>query len=212
MADSLALAAENLVCRRGGREVFSGLSFALSSGEALAVTGRNGAGKSSLLRMIAGLLRIESGRLSLTGGDQERSVGEQAHYLGHQDALKPSLSVIENLDFWSAWLGSAELGGGDARADRNRAALEAVGLDAIAALPAAYLSAGQKRRLSLARLVAVTRPIWLLDEPFSALDAVAQTALLFIMREHLAKGGMMIAATHADIALDSIRELRIGPA
>lgn len=207
MADSLALAAENLVCRRGGREVFSGLSFALSSGHALAVTGRNGAGKSSLLRMIAGLLRIEGGRLSLTGGDQERSVGEQAHYLGHQDALKPSLSVIENLDFWSAWLG-----GGDARAARNRAALEAVGLDTIAALPAAYLSAGQKRRLSLARLVAIPRPIWLLDEPFSALDAVAQTAVLFLMREHLAKGGMIVAATHADIAIDTIRELRIGPA
>ena len=201
------LSANNLVCRRGGREVFSGLSFALSSGQALAVTGRNGAGKSSLLRMIAGLLRIEGGRLSLTGGDTERSVGEQAHYLGHQDALKPSLSVIENLGFWSAWLG-----GGDARAARDRAALEAVGLDTIAALPAAYLSAGQKRRLSLARLVAIRRPLWLLDEPFSALDAVAQTALLFLMREHLAKGGMMIAATHADIAIDTIRELRIGPA
>jgi heme exporter protein A len=207
MADSLALAAEGLVCRRGGREVFSGLSFALSSGQALAVTGRNGAGKSSLLRMIAGLLRIEGGRLSLAGGDGERSIGEQAHYVGHQDALKPSLSVLENLDFWSAWLG-----GGDARAAKNRAALEAVGLDTIGALPAAYLSAGQKRRLSLARLVAIARPIWLLDEPFSTLDAVAQTALIFLMREHLAKGGVIIAATHADIAIDNIRELRIGPA
>jgi heme exporter protein A len=202
MADSLTLAAKDLVCRRGGREVFSGLSFALVAGQALAVTGRNGAGKSSLLRMIAGLLRIEGGRLSLKGGDAERSIGEQAHYLGHQDALKPSLSVLENLQFWSAWLG-----GGDARA-----ALEAVGLDTIAALPAAYLSAGQKRRLSLARLVAIPRPIWLLDEPLSALDALAQTALLFLMREHLAKGGMIIAATHSDIAIDSIRELRIGPA
>ncbi len=207
MADSLVLAAEDLACRRGGREVFSGLSFALGSGEALAVTGRNGAGKSSLLRMIAGLLRIEGGRLSLAGGDEERSIGEQAHYLGHQDALKSSLSVIENLDFWCAWLG-----GGDARTPNNRAALGAVGLDTIAALPASYLSAGQKRRLSLARLVAIRRPLWLLDEPFAALDAVGQTALLFLMREHLAGGGMIIAATHADIAVDNIRELRIGPA
>lgn len=202
MADSLTLGAQDLVCRRGGREVFSGLSFALSSGEALAVTGRNGAGKSSLLRMIAGLLRIEGGRLSLMGGDDERSIGEQAHYLGHQDALKPALSVLENLEFWCAWLG-----GGMARA-----ALGAVGLDAIAGLPASYLSAGQKRRLSLARLVAIERPIWLLDEPFAALDAAAQTALLLLMREHLANGGMIVAATHADIAVDRIRELRIGPA
>jgi heme exporter protein A len=205
MTDSLTLAAQDLVCRRGGREVFSGLGFALSSGQALAVTGRNGAGKSSLLRMVAGLLRIEAGTLALTGGDAERSIGEQAHYLGHQDAHKPSLSVIENLEFWSAWLG----GGGECAA-KNRAALDAVGLDTIAALPASYLSAGQKRRLSLARLIAVPRPIWLLDEPFSALDAAARTALIFLMREHLAKGGMIIAATHADIAIDGIRELRIG--
>ncbi len=211
MADSLSLAAEDLVCRRGGREVFSGLHFTLSSGQALAVTGRNGAGKSSLLRMIAGLLRIEAGRLVLSGGDLdgdlERSIGEEAHYLGHQDALKPSLSVIENLEFWSAWLGRAELGGGECRA-----ALGAVGLETLGRLPAAYLSAGQKRRLSLARLVAIPRPIWLLDEPSSALDAAAQTTLLVLMREHLAKGGMILAATHAAIGIDGIRELRIGPA
>jgi heme exporter protein A len=205
MADSLTLRGEDLVCQRGGREVFSGLHFALSAGQALAVTGRNGAGKSSLLRMIAGLLRIEGGTLALSGGDAERSIGEQAHYLGHQDALKPSLSVIENLEFWSDWLRSTELGGGECHA-----ALKAVGLDTLAALPAAYLSAGQKRRLSLARLVAIPRPIWLLDEPSSALDANAQTMLLALMREHLRTGGMIIAATHSDIGIDKIRELRIG--
>ncbi len=203
MADSLTLRADDLLCRRGGREVFSGLTFALASGQALAVTGRNGAGKSSLLRMIAGLLRIEGGRLALAGGDAERSIGEQAHYLGHQDALKPSLSVMENLEFWSAWLG----GTGDVRA-----ALRAGGLETLSRLPASYLSAGQKRRLSLARLVAIPRPVWLLDEPSSALDAPAQATLLSLMREHLGEGGMIVAATHAAIAIEGIRELRIGPA
>jgi heme exporter protein A len=200
MADSPTLRGDDLVCRRGGRDVFSGLNFALSSGQALAVTGRNGAGKSSLLRMIAGLLRIEGGILALSGGDAERSIGEQAHYLGHQDAHKPSLSVAENLEFWRAWLG----GGGECEA-----ALKAVGLDTLAALPAAYLSAGQKRRLSLARLLAIPRPIWLLDEPSSALDASAQTMLLSLMRTHLDDGGMIIAATHAEIGIENVRELRI---
>ena len=203
MADSLTLRAEDLLCRRGGREVFSGLTFALASGQALAVTGHNGAGKSSLLRMIAGLLRIEGGRLALSGGDAERSIGEQAHYLDHQDALKPSLSVLENLEFWSAWLG----GTGDVRA-----ALRAVELETLSRLPASYLSAGQKRRLSLARLVAIPQPVWLLDEPSSALDAPAQATLLSLMREHLGNGGIIVAATHAPIAIDGIRELRIGPA
>ena len=200
---SLTLRAHDLLCRRSGSEVFSGLTFALASGEALAVTGRNGAGKSSLLRMIAGLLRIEGGRLALSGGDAERSIGEQAHYLGHQDALKPSLSVLENVEFWSAWLG----GTGDVLA-----ALRAVELETLSRLPASYLSAGQKRRLSLARLVAIPRPLWLLDEPSSALDAPAQATLLSLMREHLGKGGMIVAATHAAIAIENIRELRIGPA
>jgi heme exporter protein A len=203
MADSLTLRGSDLVCQRGGREVFSGLSFAVSAGQALAVIGRNGAGKSSLLRMIAGLLRIEGGTLALAGGDAERTIGEQAHYLGHQDALKPALSVIENLDFWSAWLGTAKRGDG-------RAALKAVGIDSLAGLPAAYLSAGQKRRLSLARLVAIPRPIWLLDEPTSALDTNAQAMLLSLMRDHLRGGGIIVAATHATIGIDGIRELRIG--
>jgi heme exporter protein A len=198
----MTLSAQALNCQRGGRSIFEELGFSVAAGEALIVTGRNGAGKSSLLRMIAGLLRIAGGTLSLSGGDPERSIGEQAHYLGHSDALKPALSVEENLAFWIAWLG-----GSGAPHD----ALAAVGLDMLAELPAAYLSAGQKRRLSIARLVAVKRPLWLLDEPTSALDTASQAVLLELMRAHLAGGGMIIAATHLPLGLDASRELKLEP-
>lgn len=196
----MRLFASDLVCVRGGREVFAGLEFALSAGEALIVTGRNGAGKSSLLRMIAGLVRIAGGHLQLEGGDPELSIPEQTHYLGHQDALKPSLSVQENLYFWAKYLGNGS--GGEVLAE--------VGLESLADLPAGYLSAGQRRRLSLARLLAVRRPIWLLDEPTSALDAASQSRLSDFMRRHLAGGGMIVAATHGPIGLEPARELRLG--
>jgi heme exporter protein A len=198
----MRLIASDLVCVRGGREVFAGLDFALSAGEALIVTGRNGAGKSSLLRMIAGLVRIAGGRLQLEAGDPELSIPEQTHYLGHQDALKPSLSVEENLHFWARYLGDGP----------SREALAEVGLDALAELPAGYLSAGQRRRLSLARLLAVKRPIWLLDEPTSALDAASQARLNDLMRRHLAGGGLIVAATHGPLGLEPARELRLGAA
>lgn len=198
----MRLCASDLVCVRGSREVFAGLDFALSAGEALIVTGRNGAGKSSLLRMIAGLVRIAGGRLQLEGGDPELSIPEQTHYLGHQDALKPSLSVQENLHFWSRYLGNG-LG-------LEAGALAEVGLEALAELPAGYLSAGQRRRLSLARLLAVKRPIWLLDEPSSALDAASQSRLVDLMRQHRVGGGLVIAATHGPLGLESARELRLG--
>src|SRR6185312_205291 len=161
----MQLRAENLSCVRGGREVFTGLSFAVAGGEALVVTGRNGAGKSSLLRTIVGLVRLAAGKIVLDQGQADATIAEQAHYLGHLDAIKPSLSVGENLIFWASYLGR----GGDVTA-----ALEAVDLAPLADLPAAYLSAGQKRRLAIARLVAVKRPVWLLDEPTSALDATSQ--------------------------------------
>ena len=195
----MRLSASDLVCVRGRREVFAGLDFALSAGEALIVTGRNGAGKSSLLRMIAGLVRIAGGRLQLEAGDPELSIPEQTHYLGHQDALKPSLSVQENLYFWARYLGDGP----------SREALAEVGLEALAELPAGYLSAGQRRRLSLARLLAVKRPIWLLDEPTSALDTASQSRLSELMRRHLAGGGLIVAATHGPIGLEPARELRL---
>ena len=200
----MQLKAEELTCNRGGREVFRGLSFSLSTGEAMVVTGRNGAGKSSLLRMIAGLVRIAAGRLALEGGEADTPLAEQAHYLGHLDAMKPSLSVEENLQFWAEFLGVS------GRAVEP--ALEAVDLAPLAGLPAAYLSAGQRRRLSIARLVAVPRPIWLLDEPTSALDVPSQKKLAELMRGHLAGGGMIIAAAHGPIGLERARELKLGPA
>lgn len=200
----MQLTAENLACVRGGRDVFRGLSFAVKSGEALMVTGRNGAGKSSLLRMIAGLLRIASGTLALDGGEQDAAIGEQAHYLGHLDALKPALTVAENLQFWAEFLGPSS---GDVAP-----ALAAVELTALADLPAAYLSAGQRRRLSIARLVAVPRAIWLLDEPTAALDAASQTRLADLMRRHLASGGMIVAAAHGAIGLERAREVKLGTA
>jgi len=198
----MQLKADELVCSRGGREVFRGLSFGLSAGEAMVVTGRNGAGKSSLLRMIAGLVRIAAGRLQLDGGAPDTTIAEQAHYLGHQDALKPSLSVGENLQFWTEFLG--------ARRDIV-SALTAVELAPLTDLPAAYLSAGQRRRLSIARLIAVPRAIWLLDEPTSALDAPSQKRLADLMRTHLTGGGMIIAAAHGPIGLERARELKLGP-
>ena len=200
----MRLSGVDLACHRGGRDVFAGVSFSVGSGEALTVTGRNGAGKSSLLRSVIGLLRLAQGRLALEGGDAELSIAEQAHYLGHQDALKSSLSVAENLQFWAGFFGAPS-----APVD---APLAAVGLDGLAALPAAYLSAGQRRRLSIARLVAVKRPIWLLDEPASTLDASAQDRLTDLMRAHLAEGGLILAATHAPIGLSATHELRLGGA
>jgi heme exporter protein A len=200
----MRLSAQNLACRRGGREVFAGVEFSLSAGQAVAVTGRNGSGKSSLLRLIAGLVHLAGGRIDLEGADPDLTVAEQAHYLGHQDALKPSLTVLENLQFWSRYLGG--------EGAMPQAALATVGLGPLAELPAAYLSAGQRRRLSIARLVTVKRPIWLLDEPASALDNPAQARLAELMRQHLAGGGLILAATHGPIGLDGAQELRLGEA
>jgi heme exporter protein A len=198
-------------CVRGGRDVFSGLDFEVPAGEALAVTGRNGSGKTSLLRLIAGLLTPAGGSIALEGGEAELTLAEQAHYLGHRDALKPALSVLENLAFWRDFLGG-EIGEAGANLPGSLAqSLASVGLDHATDLPAAFLSAGQRRRLSIARLVAVRRPIWLLDEPSTALDTAGQSLFSALMHSHLAAGGIIIAATHGPLGIEA-QELRIGGA
>jgi heme exporter protein A len=197
----MRLSGRSVRCVRGGREVFANLDFEASSGDVLAITGPNGSGKTSLLRLIAGLLSPADGAIALDGGEGELTLPEQAHYLGHRDALKPPLSVLENLSFWRDFLGGDVSDTGES--------LASVGLDHAAHLPAAYLSAGQRRRLSLARLLAVRRPVWLLDEPTAALDAAGQDLFAGLMRDHLARGGMIVAPTHGPLGIEA-RELRMG--
>ena len=200
----MRLLGANVTIERGGRRLFSNLSFALGAGEALTVRGPNGAGKSSLLRAIAGLLPLAAGKVRLEGGDDEQSAGAQAHYLGHADALKGALTARENLSFWAA-----TLRGGGPPPSPVAVALDRLGLAHAIDFPVAYLSAGQKRRVALARLLVAYRPLWLLDEPTSALDAASQARLAELMRDHLAAGGMIVAATHAPLGLDA-RALMLG--
>lgn len=199
----MRLSGRGIRCMRGGRDVFSGLDFETCSGETLAVVGPNGSGKTSLLRIIAGLLAPADGSIALEGGDVELTLPEQAHYVAHRDALKPALSVIENLSFWQDFLGG--------EASDAKECLATVGLDHAIHLPAAYLSAGQRRRLSIARLLTVRRPIWLLDEPTNALDSAGQSMFAALMADHLARGGLIVAATHVPLGITA-RELPIGRA
>jgi heme exporter protein A len=196
----MRLSGRDICCVRGGREVFSGLNFEMASGEALAIVGPNGSGKTSLLRLIAGLLTPAGGSIQLEGADTELTLAEQAHYLGHRDAIKPALSVSENLSFWRDFLGGT--------AFDPQATLVEVGLEHAADLPASFLSAGQRRRLSIARLLAVRRPVWLLDEPTNALDSAGQTMFAKLMADHLADSGLIVAATHAPLGI-AAGELRL---
>jgi heme exporter protein A len=198
---AVKLCAENLTCTRGERTIFSDLSFVVTAGEALLVTGRNGAGKSSLLAIVAGLLRPEAGHVRLEGrGDAPP--GESITLVGHREGLKGALTAEENLRFARAVLGNG--------VGSPREALETFGLGHVARLPVAYLSAGQRRRVALARLVVSDRPIWLLDEPTSALDAASQDILAAVMAAHLGRGGLIVVATHGLLPLKA-RELRLGP-
>jgi heme exporter protein A len=199
----LALISEDLAADRGGRTIFAGVSFALKGGDALAVRGPNGAGKSTLLRVVAGLLRPSAGAVTLAPQQPDR-IGGRLHYAGHLDALKGALTVVDNLLFW------ARLWGADpALAD---AALDAVGIARLATLPAAVLSAGQRRRAALARLLLAPRPLWLLDEPTASLDASGEALLGQFLSAHLARGGIALIATHADLPIAPTHVLTLGAA
>jgi heme exporter protein A len=203
----MKLVADRLAGARGGRTLFSGLSFAIEGGEALLLKGPNGAGKTTLIRMIVGLLAPAAGRIGLEGGDAELSLGEQCHYVGHLNAVKSSLTVEENAAFWCRFLGAQDAG------DRIEPALASFGLAELRDMPAAYLSAGQKRRLGLARVLLAERPIWLLDEPTVSLDRAAQGMLGVAVNEHVAAGGLVVAATHVPLGFAKARELELaGPA
>lgn len=206
-----AFAGTDLTCLRGDRLVFTGLDFRVDPGGALLLLGPNGSGKSSLLRVMAGLLRPFRGRLgwddptangSDADDDPDRHHG-RVHYVGHLDAVKPVLTALENLTFWAA-LGHAADPPGAAMA-----ALERMGVPQIAGVPGRYLSAGQRRRLTLARVLAAPAPLWLLDEPTVALDRAAVRLLEGILAEHRAAGGMVVLSTHADIALPGATELHL---
>ncbi|QBR72678.1 heme ABC exporter ATP-binding protein CcmA [Beijerinckiaceae bacterium] len=199
----MRLSASKLTIERGGRIVIADLSFTVEKGESLTVTGPNGAGKSTLLRALAGLLPLAEGTIALAPAS-DKTLAEQVHYIGHADALKGVLTVRENLDFFAAML---ESGNGGLP---TKTALAEFGLSHTADLPAAYLSAGQKRRAALAKLRIVKRPIWLLDEPSTALDSASQALMTQIMAAHLAEGGMIVAATHARLDLVG-QELRLSP-
>jgi heme exporter protein A len=197
----MRLTGTDLAAIRGGRTVFSGLSFSLVSGQLLAVTGANGAGKSTLLRLVAGLLEPAGGKVALEGGG-EGAIGSQLHYLGHLDGLKTALTVRQNLDFWrTLWRGGP-----------IEPVLERVDLGGLADLHAGVLSAGQRRRVAIARLLIAERPVWLLDEPATALDAAAEATLGRIIGEHLAAGGMAMVATHRDLPLTPTATLALGAA
>ncbi|HTK79406.1 MAG TPA: heme ABC exporter ATP-binding protein CcmA [Rhizomicrobium sp.] len=195
---------ENLACIRGGRQVFGDLSFRVNRGEALSLEGPNGSGKTSLLRLIGGLLPPSAGFVNLlTDKGQIREPEERARlaaWLGHQNALKPQLTPKETLAFFARFYGPRL--GASAAID---AVVEVAGLSRIADVPCQYLSAGQKRRLAIARLELAGRPLWLLDEPFSSLDASGKKVVRDMIGAHCASGGIALVATHEPLDVESRR-------
>jgi heme exporter protein A len=195
---------ENLSCIRGERLVFSGLEFTVDPGTALVLTGSNGSGKTSLLRVMAGLTRPAAGQLAWDDGpvsdDPERH-HNRLHYVGHLDALKPVLSVRENLETWARLHGSTD--------KKIALALKKLRLEGFENIPGRYLSAGQRRRLSLARLAASDAPLWLLDEPNIALDAASVDAVRALIAEHRAEGGMAVIATNVDLGIVDTTSLNL---
>lgn len=199
----MRLIGDKLSSVRGGRVLFANLSFAVGAGDALVVTGANGSGKTSLLRMIAGLLPAAEGQIRLEGAPGDQPLRECCHYVGHRDAIKAALTVAENAGFWLRFLVGAP--------DRLERSLQAFGLSALRDIPAGYLSAGQQRRLGLARLLLAERAVWLLDEPSASLDEAAQGMLAAAVNAHLAAGGLVVAATHVPLGFSGTRTLQLGP-
>ena len=198
----MRLIAENLGGERGGETVFANIGFALDKGEALIVTGPNGSGKSTLLRIVAGLLPAAAGKVLVEGGGEAfPTVASASHYLGHLNAMKTALSVEENLGFWRAFQGEPGLG--------VEEALETVALGGLGHLPFGYLSTGQRRRASIAKLLVNRRPVWLLDEPTAGLDKASEERFAGLMRGHLQGGGIVVAATHLPLGLEGGRELQM---
>lgn len=196
----MRLIAGDLSAERGGESVFSGLNFSLTDGEILVVSGPNGVGKTTLLRVIAGLLQPSQGSVSLEGGG-EAGIGLNCHLLGVQNALKLALTLSQNLGFWQNFAGNP-LRSVDG-------ALAAVGLGGLSETPFAYLSTGQKRRAAIARLLVSHRPLWLLDEPTSGLDKHGEAMFAGLLREHLKSGGLAVATTHLSLGIEGARELRM---
>ena len=202
MSTPLRLKAENLSCERGGRLVFQNLNFELAAGEFLELRGANGAGKSSLLRLLAGLNSPSSGTVKFENDDQEKTLSEQSHYIGHADAHKLSLTVHENLIFWARFL----------EGNITAESFATFNLESLANDQTQLLSTGQRRRLTLARLCVAERPLWLLDEPTIGLDAASLGRLQHHIRKHLNKGGVVIAATHSDIGITANHRLDLSKA
>ena len=199
----MPLVIDNLTVLRGERAVIAQLSLAASEGRALLLTGPNGAGKTTLLRTIAGLLKPAEGQIRLEGGPgtSDDRVQDQCHLVGHLSAFKPAMTVRENADFWAAYLGGSR--------DDAGPALEAFRMADLAGVNAAYLSAGQKRRLGLARLLLAPRRIWLLDEPAVSLDTASRDLLADVVNAHLHHGGIVIAATHQPLGFTPVSEARL---
>lgn len=197
---ALRLSVTALGLSRGGLDILSGLCLEAGAGEAVLIRGANGVGKSSLLLALGGHLPLKSGTIQWFGTDEDRSPASHMHFVGHLPAIQRGLSVAENLAFWITLYG-----GEMARLDP---ALQAAGLGKIAALSAGVLSAGQTRRLALARLVAIPRPVWLLDEPSSALDAQGAAWVADLLRAHLEAGGLALAATHLDLGIEADGRVR----
>lgn len=197
-------AGRDLTCIRSERVVFAGLDFELAPGEALLLLGPNGSGKSSFLRLMAGLLRPATGALTWDGApvsEDREAHGARCRYIGHLDAVKPVLTVAENIAFWvRTW--APEVADVDAAVCRG---LETFALDRFGDVPGRMLSAGQKRRVNLARLIAAPAPLWLLDEPTTALDKASIKVLEAAIAAHRAAGGMVALSTHSDVDLPAAR-------